>query len=167
MSVIENLISEKNQYELFYNILLSVKSKNPTVKITEDSSKGKFRIESDSISIFKTDNVKTELSSFSIKIERIQVPRLFFKNSYKYIVNLHGDTRTYKSFRTLTFKPELMSERCKKVIEQVFDYLINIDEQMKIEETNQILQDIISDISTTVDKSYKRDNKIDEVLNNN
>jgi hypothetical protein len=43
--------------------------------------------------------------------------------------------------------------------------LYNIEEQRKIEKTNNKIQNIISDISTTIDKSFKRDNKIDEVLN--
>ena len=45
--------------------------------------------------------------------------------------------------------------------------MFNVEEQRKVEQTNNVIKNIINDISTTVDKAYKRDNKIDEVLNNN
>ena len=63
MSVVEKLITEQNQYDLFYNILLSVKSKNPKVTINEeDRSNGKCKLSSSEIPIIKTDDVKSELS---------------------------------------------------------------------------------------------------------
>jgi hypothetical protein len=65
------------------------------------------------------------------------------------------------------FESDLISNRCKKVIGDIFDYLLDIEERKKIEKTNNTIQGIINDISTTVDKAYRRDNKIDEVLNNN
>jgi hypothetical protein len=166
MSVVEKLISEQNQYDLFYNILLSVKSQSPSVSIDEDLSKGKCKLESNSISIIKTNNIKTDMSSFNIKIERELVPRLFSKNTFKYIMSIHGNTRGYSSFNSMYFKSDMISDRCKKIIGDIFDYLIDIDERKKIEKTNNTVLDIISDISTTIDKAYKRDNKIDEVLNN-
>lgn len=66
----------------------------------------------------------------------------------------------------MNFKSEFLSDRCSKIVGDIFDYLFNIDEQRKIERTNNTVLNIISDISTTVDKSFKRDNKIDEVLRN-
>ena len=68
MSVVEKLISEQNQYDLFYNILLSIKSKNPSVSVDEDKSKGRCKLESNSISITKTEDLKTDISSFNIFI---------------------------------------------------------------------------------------------------
>ena len=88
MSVVESLISEQNQHDLFYNILLSVKSKNPSVRVDEEKSKGKCNLESNSISIAKTDDIKTDIASFSIKIEREEIPRLFSKNTYKYNIKI-------------------------------------------------------------------------------
>ncbi len=167
MSVVEKLISEQNQYDLFYNILLSVKSQNPSVSIDENLSKGKCKLESSSISITKTNSVKTEMSSFNIKIEREEVPKLFSKNTYKYSISLHGSTRGYSSFNQIYFKDNMISNKCRKVIGDIFDYLIDIEEKREIEKTNNAILNIINDISTTVDKAYKRDNKIDEVLNNN
>jgi hypothetical protein len=164
MAIVENLISEQNQYDLLYNILLSVKSKNPIVKV--ENRDGKYRLDTGSISIIKTDDVKTDISSFTIRIEREEVKRLFLKNTYNYILRIDGSSRGYSSFDRMSFNSELLSDRCKKVIGDIFDYLFNIDEQRKIEETNNIIQNMINDISTTVDKVYKRDNKIDEVLNN-
>ena len=164
MAIVEKLISDQNLYDLFYNILLSVKSKNPSVQI--DKNDQKYKLETGSISIVKTDDVKTDISSFSIKIEREEVPRLFSKNTYKYIIRIDGNSRGYSSFDRMSFNSELISDRCKKVIGDIFNYLFNIDEQRKIERTNSAIQNIINDISTTVDKAYKRDNKIDEVLNN-
>jgi hypothetical protein len=164
MAIVEKLISEQNKYDLFYNILLSVKSKNPSVQI--DKNEQKYKLETGSISIIKTDDVKTDISSFSIKIEREEVLRFFSKNSYKYIIRIDGSARGYSSFNRMSFNSELLSDRCKKVISNIFNYLLDIDEQRKIEETNGAIQNIINDISTTVDKVYKRDNKIDEVLNN-
>ena len=169
MSVVESLISEQNQYDLFYNILLSVKSKNPSVRVDDDgkgSYKGhKCKLESNSISINKTDDNKTDIASFSIVIEREEIPRLFSKNTYKYNIKIDGSTRGYSNFNRMFFKSEFLSNRCLKVVGDIFDYLFNIEEQRKIEQTNNIVLNIINDISTTVDKSYKRDNKIDEVLN--
>lgn len=165
--IVEKLISEQNQYDLFYNILLSVKSKNPGVKIEEDLSKGKCSLESDSISIMKTDNVKTEISSFNIKIVREEVTHVFSKNTYKYRMSIHGSTRGYSSFNSMYFEHDLISNKSRKVISDIFDYLLDIEERKKIEKTNNTIQGIINDISTTVDKAYRRDNKIDEVLNNN
>lgn len=164
MAIEESLISEQNQYDLFYNILLSVKSKNPSVQI--DKNNQKYKLETGSISIMKTEDVKTDISSFSIKIEREEIPRIFSKNDYKYIIRIDGSARGYSSFNRMSFSSELLSSRCKKVIANIFNYLLDIDEQRKIEETNSAVQNIINDISTTVDKAYKRDNKIDEVLNN-
>ncbi len=164
MAIVENLISEQNQYDLLYNILLSVKSKNPSVQI--DKNDKKYKLETGSISIMKTEDVKTDISSFSIKIEREEIPRIFSKNDYKYIIRIDGSARGYSSFNRMSFNSELLSDRCKKVITNIFNYLLDIDEQRKIEETNGAIQNIINDISTTVDKVYKRDNKIDEVLNN-
>ena len=166
MSIVEKLISEQNQYDLFYNILLSIKSKNPSVSVEEDTSKGLCKLESNSISIMKTDDVKTEISSFNIKIVRELVPKIFSKNTYKYSISINGNTRGYSSFKSMYFKSELLSSRCNKLIADIFDYLFYIEEQRKIDQTNNAIRDIISDISTTVDKAFKRDNKIDEVLNN-
>jgi len=165
MAIVEKLVSEQNQYDLFYNILLSVKSQNPSVSIDEDLSKGICKLESNSISITKSNDIKTDISSFNIKIERREVQRLFSKNIYKYNISIHGNTRGYSSFDRMYFNSELISDRCKKVIGDIFDYLLDIDERKKIEKTNNSILDIINDISTTVDKAYKRDNKIDEVLN--
>lgn len=166
MSVVEKLISEQNQYDLFYNILLSIKSKNPSVSVNEDKSKGKCKLESGSISVIKTDDSKTDISSFSLVIDREEVPKLFSKNTYKYNIRIDGNNRGYSSFNRMNFGSELMSSRCSKVIGDIFDYLFDIEEQRKIDQTNNAIKDIISDISTTVDKAFKRDNKIDEVLNN-
>ena len=164
----ESLISEQNQFDLFYNILLSVKSKNPSVRVDEELSKGKCKLESNTISIPRSDNAKTEIDSFSVIIEREEIPRLFSKNTYKYSIKIDGSTRGYaRRFDRMYFKSELLSNRCAKVIGEIFDYLYSSEEQRKINETNSTILDIISDISTTVDKAYKRDNKIDEVLNNN
>ena len=164
MAIVEKLISEQNKYDLFYNILLSVKSKNPGVQI--DKNDQKYKLETGSISITKTEDVKTDVASFSIKIEREEIPRIFSKNSYKYIIRIDGNSRGYSSFNRMSFNSEFLSDRCKKVIANIFNYLLDIDEQRKIEQTNSTVQNIINDISTTVDKAYKRDNKIDEVLNN-
>lgn len=167
MSVVERLISEQNQYDLFYNILLSIKSKNPKVTINEENlSNGKCKLSSDNISIIKSNDVKTELSTFYVQIERIEKQRLFLKNEYKYSITINGGTRGYSSFPKINFKSNL-SMRCNKIIGDIFDYLYDIEQQRKINETNNTIKDIIYDISTTVDKAYKRDNKIDEVLNNN
>ena len=166
MSIVEKLISEQNQYDLFYNILLSIKSKNPSVSVEEDTSKGLCKLESNSISIMKTHDVKTEISSFNIKIVRELVPKIFSKNTYKYSISINGNTRGYSSFKSMYFKSELLSSRCNKLIADIFDYLFDIEEQRKIDQTNNAIRDIISDISTTIDKAFKRDNKIDEVLNN-
>lgn len=167
MSIVEKLISEQNQYDLFYNILLSIKSKNPSVSVEEDTSKGLCKLESNSISIMKTNDVKTEISSFNIKIVRELVPKMFSKNTYKYSISINNSYMyNYSSFKSMYFKSELLSSRCNKLIADIFDYLFDIEEQRKIDQTNNAIRDIISDISTTVDKAFKRDNKIDEVLNN-
>jgi hypothetical protein len=166
MAIVEKLISEQNQYDLFYNILLSIKSKNPSVSVEEDTSKGLCKLESNSISIIKSNDIKTDMSSFKINIERELVPKLFSKNTYKYSISINGSTRGYSSFKSMYFKSELLSSRCNKSIGDIFDYLFDIEEQRKIDQTNNAIRDIISDISTTVDKAFKRDNKIDEVLNN-
>ena len=167
MSIVEKLITEQNQYDLFYNILLSVKSKNPSVVVDEELSKGICKLESTSIPIAKTDDVKSEMSSFSISIKRERIPKIFSKDKYKYDVKIDGSNRGYSSFKRMYFNSDSISDRCSKVIGDIFDYLLDIDERKKIEKTNNTVLDIISDISTTIDKSYRRDNKIDEVLNNN
>ena len=51
------------------------------------------------------------------------------------------------------------------IIEKIYDFLIDLERNKKIEETNQTLESIISDISTTIEKKYKRDETIDEILN--
>jgi hypothetical protein len=162
----ESLISEQNQYDLFYNILLSVKSKNPHVRIEEEQSSGKCKLHAGSISISSSNDNKTDMSSYSIIINREEVVRLFSKNTYKYSISIEGNTRGYSDFKKLFFRHQTLSTRCTKVIGDIYDYLCDIEEQRKISETNNNIMDIIHDISTTVDKAYRRDNKIDEVLNN-
>ena len=142
MAIVEKLISEQNQYDLFYNILLSIKSKNPSVSVEEDTSKGLCKLESNSISIMKTHDVKTEISSFNIKIVRELVPKIFSKNTYKYSISINGNTRGYSSFKSMYFKSELLSSRCNKLIADIFDYLFDIEEQRKIDQTNNAIRDI-------------------------
>jgi len=165
MAIVEKLVSEQNQYDLFYNILLSVKSKNPSVSIEREKG-GKYKLKTQGISIMRTEDVNTDISSFSIEIEREEISRLFSKNDYKYIIRIDGSSRGYSSFDKMSFNSELIPGRCKKVISSIFNYLLDIDEQRKIEETKSSVKNIINVISTTVDKAHKRDNKIDEVLNN-
>lgn len=165
MEIEESLISEQNQYDLFYNILLSVKSKNPNVKIEEDEKSSKVKLGIYSISLDPKNN-KTDLTSYSINIDREEIIRLFSKNTYAYNISIEGSTRGYSNFKKLYFRHQTLSSRCGKLIGDIFDYLYNIEEQRKINETNNSIMDIIHDISTTVDKAFRRDNKIDEVLNN-
>ena len=89
------------------------------------------------------EDVKTDISSFSIKIEREEIPRIFSKNDYKYIIRIDGSARGYSSFNRMSFNSELLSDRCKKVITNIFNYLLDIDEQRKIEQTNNTIQNII------------------------
>jgi hypothetical protein len=161
MGIVESLVSEKNQYDLFVSILLSIKSKNPTVSVENEDKGSKCKLETGRISIGQT---SSEFSSYSIKIDRVEVPRLFSKNTYKYNFYIDGNKGSYSDTK-LYFKSELLSSRCVNIISDIFNYLYNIEEQRKIEKTNNKIQNIISDISTTIDKSFKRDNKIDEVLN--
>jgi hypothetical protein len=161
----ESLISEQNQYDLFYNILLSVKSKNPNVKIEEETNTRKVKLNMYSISL-NPNGIKTDMSSYSINIEREETIRFFSKNTYTYNISIEGSTRGYSNFKRLHFRHQKLSSRCSNVIGDIFDYLYNIEEQRKVNETNDGIMDIIHDISTTIDKAYKRDNKIDEVLNN-
>ena len=168
--VVESLISEKNLYDLLYNILLSIKSNNPTVHISDGSSikPSKIKLESGNILIPKAVDNKTDISSFSVIIEREEVSRLFSRNTYKYNIriNFRGGGNYSNSNEVMYFKSEVLSDRCSKVVGNIFDYLFNIDDQRKIERTNNKVLNIISDISITVDKLFKRDNKIDEVLKN-
>lgn len=140
--IVENLISEQNQYDLFYNILLSVKSKNPSVRVEKDD-RGKCKLDMSGISIDRTENNKTEISSFSITIERFEVPRLFRANDYRYDLTISPSTRGYSSFNKLFFKSELLSDRCSNIIKQTFEYLSNIEEKRRIEKTNNTVLDII------------------------
>mgnify|MGYP003337207379 FL=1 len=164
----EKFISEQNQYDLFYNILLSVKSKNPHVRMENDEKNHKCKLETGSISIKPTNSGNSsELSSYSIIVEREEVHRLFTKNSYKYFLHIEGSARNSYNNTRLNFYSKSVSNRCQEIISEIFNYLFNVEEQRKIEKTNSSIKDIIGDISTTVDVSYKRDNKIEEVLNNN
>lgn len=161
MELEKDLITIENSKKLLNNILLSIKSsKDVRCEIGFVEAKNRDREHS----IVKTNSISTNhedrkrISSFSIYIKRFDKRRWFGKTEYEYELNLLGGDRGYDKF-------EVSIDTHQNIIQKIYDFLIDLERNKKIEETNQTLESIISDISTTIEKKYKRDETIDEILN--
>ena len=154
-------ITKENSKKLLNEILLSLKS-NEDLRLRDDkiyeskSDKVVHEISTYSINI-KSNNDNT-INSYSLTIKKWEIIR-WFRTVPAFSIKIDTSAPRFKNDHELEFEDH------QNIIKEIYDYLINIEENRRIEEVNKTLNSIISDISTTVDKSYRRDETIDEILN--
>jgi hypothetical protein len=162
MKLNKDFITE-NSKKLLESILLSIKSSEGT-RLTENCDKeGKNR----SFHYIETNEIRTKrlegsiISGFSISINRFEEHKWFSPNVYNYELSLNTlNDRGYSNN-----KYESLINSNQDLIEKIYNFLIDLERNKKIEEQNQTLEKIIGDISTTIEKKYRRDETINEILN--
>ena len=159
MRLNKDFITKENSKKLLDSILLSLKSSentrllNNSEKKSENNSRMFQCIETNVINTKNTD--RKLISSFSISINRYEVPRWFKPCQYRYELEFTSDHHKY----------ETLVDTNQYIIVKIYDFLIDLERNKKIEETNQTLEKIIGDISTTIEKKYRRDETINQILN--
>ena len=155
------LIKEENALILLDKINNSIKSRLSNMTIVKEEKDGiKFSTQ-----------IGVELKS-SISYSRdvthyynIEVTRNtygFFSTKYIYSIYINIIRKDYND--DIHIKGN-MSINIKDKIANIWNTLSTADEQKEIEKSNKRVNEVILDISTTVDKSFDRDGKLDEILN--
>jgi len=164
MELNKDFITNENSKKLLDSILLSIKSSEGTRLIKNEVKEVQH---SRNYQFIETNDIRTKkeeesiISGFSISINRFEVPRWFSPNDYRYELSLNTmNDRGYSST-----KYETMINSHQEIIEKIYNFLIDLERNKKIEETNKTLETIIGDISTTIEKKYRRDETINEILN--
>lgn len=158
MKIETKYLSKENSKKLLNEVLLSLKSKSdqPIVRRYEtDKSNNKeiHEIHTNSISVCTGD-----VRSFNLTIKKWDNVR-WFKLIPNFIIDISIEGRSYGD----NFELEIVDNQ--EIIKEIYQYLIDFEESRKREEANKKISSIIGDISTTVDRSYRRDETIDEILN--
>lgn len=164
MKLNKDFITEENSKKLLDSILLSIKSSEGTRLITNEEKESK---NNRNYQFIETNDIRTKkeegsiISGFSVSINRFEEHRWFSPNVYKYELSLSTmNDRGYSST-----KYETLINNHQEIIEKIYNFLIDLERNKKIEETNKTLETIIGDISTTIEKKYRRDETINEILN--
>ena len=92
----------------------------------------------------------------SLKIKRKE--RGVFRTKYKYEIDLSLKKGTYDQI-------DISDTENIDKIGRIFDFLINVDYQKKKKETDGYIDTLIVDLDKTIGLAYKRDDKIDSLLN--
>lgn len=160
MKIETKYISKENSKKLLNEVLLSLKSKSdePIVRryenyTNESNNKEIHEIHTNSISVC-TDDIR----SFNLRIKKWDNFR-WFKLIPNFIIDISIEGRSYGD----NFELEIVDNQ--EIIKEIYQYLIDFEESRKREEANKKISSIIGDISTTVDRGYRRDETIDEILN--
>lgn len=81
----------------------------------------------------------------------------FFRTKYKYEIDLSLKKGTYDQI-------DISDTENIDKIGKIFDFLMNIDYQKKKKETDGYIDTLIVDLDKTIGLAYKRDDKIDSLL---
>jgi len=154
-------ITKENSKKLLNEILLSIKSQSDlrladNSIYTNKSDKQIHEIKTNSIITSTSD--KESIRSFRVSIKKWDTIK-WFRRVPQFSITIKTEARPYNSDH------EIDLDDSQELIREIYQYLINIEENRIMEETNKKLSSIINDISTTVDKSYRRDETINEILN--
>jgi hypothetical protein len=154
-------ITKENSKKLLNEILLSIKSTEDLRLRDEETYKSKSDKEIHEIRTYSIDvksGDENVINGYSLKIKKWETIR-WFRTVPVFSLKIDTSAPRYKN------EHELEIEDHQDIIKEIYDYLINIEENRREEEANKTLSSIINDISTTVDRSYRRDETIDEILN--
>lgn len=156
MKIEERYISDKNIKKLMSEVLLSVKSSN--VKITNnEETKEKSGLLVHNISAKK----RTPNAEYEISIKKWDVIS-WFRRLPEFLI----EVKYWKGYDDVYIKIDVpVRNENHSIVNSIYNHLTNLDENNKIDEVNSKLENIISDISTSVDKKYRRDDTINEILN--
>lgn len=81
----------------------------------------------------------------------------FFRTKYKYEIDLSLKKGTYDQI-------DISDTENIDKIGKIFDFLMNVDYQKKKKETDECIDKLIVDLDKTIGLAYKRDDKIDSLL---
>jgi len=161
MKIDAKYLTKENSKKLLNEIFLSIKSNNKVGLSNEQTYKNKSDKEIHEIVTYPINintNDKDSIRSFSLSIKKWNTVR-WFKLVPKFSLTINTDARSYGN----NYEIEIDDEQ--ELINEIYHYLIDIEENKKKEDANKKLSSIIGDISTTVDRSYRRDETLDEILN--
>lgn len=159
----EKYITENNLIELLNNVLYSIKS-SEKIHINRFTNKENNLVISTGVIYLDKGTCNYDRSCYSVHIREIIKSRIFKPDKKSYNLRLEF---TNIGTKNIEFNSDLVSLKAELIIKNIFNTLDNIETENKKKETNSTIEDIITKISKTVNKSYKRDDKINEVLNNN
>jgi len=165
MELNKDFITKENSKKLLDSILLSIKSSENTRLI--ENGKKEAKNSSRTFHYIETNTIKTKrlegsiISGFSVSINKFTETKWFSPDVYKYELTLiTTNERGYNSD-----KYESLITSNQELIEKIYNFLIDVERNKKIEEQNKTLEKIIGDISTTIEQKYRRDETINEILN--
>lgn len=161
MKIDAKYFTKENSKKLLNEIFLSIKSNNKVGLSNEQTYKNKSDREIHEIVTYPINintNDKDSIRSFSLSIKKWNTVR-WFKLVPKFLLSIKTESRSYGN----NYEIEIDDEQ--ELINEIYHYLIDIEENKKKEDANKKLSSIIGDISTTVDRSYRRDETLDEILN--
>jgi len=161
MKIDAKYLTKENSKKLLNEIFLSIKSNNKVGLSNEQTYKNKSDKEIHEIVTYPINintNDKDSIRSFSLSIKKWNTVR-WFKLVPKFLLSIKTEARSYGN----NYEIEIDDEQ--ELINEIYHYLIDIEENKKKEDANKKLSSIIGDISTTVDRSYRRDETLDEILN--
>ena len=98
---------------------------------------------------------KSSYNKVSLKIRRQDSG--FFRTKYEYEIDLSLRKGTYDQI-------DISDTENTDKIAKIFDFLMDIDYQKKKKETDEYIDDIIGDLDNTIGLAYKRDDKINSLL---
>ncbi len=156
MTIDNNYISKEMSKKILTEILLSIKSSN-----TKIHSKGSEIKNDRKINWIVTDSIRiTDASntiSYTLRINHWNKFSFFMKIN-KYDIKIETTGKSYSEDHIISIDNDDL------LIGEIYNLLNNLDDIRTKEKINNTLENIISDISTSVDKSYRRDETIDEIL---
>lgn len=138
-------VSDDNIKLLLNNVLMSLKSNNYDLTINGN--------EIDITSI----RLKNDVSFYYFNI--IKINKKFFWQKTRFIMNL----KIKKSF----VHENIDITKNQLIIKEIYDFLIEQEENKNKIKTNTKIESIIDDISSSIDIKYKRDDKITKIINKN
>lgn len=155
------LIKEENVLILLDKINNSIKSHLINTTILKEEKDGvKFSTQI-GVDIIKSDrSYNRDTNYYNIEVTRNTYG--FFSTKYIYSIYINIIRKDYND--DIHIKGN-MSINIKDKIANIWNTLSTADEQKEIEKSNKRVNEVILDISTTVDKSFDRDGKLEEILN--
>lgn len=137
--------------------LLAIKSEaDLSIHSLSVVNKDKDKIELKELKLGTTSSVYNPgYNRVSLEIKRRE--RGVFRTSYEYEIDLSLKKGTYDQI-------DISDTENIDKIGKIFDFLMNVDYQKKKKETDEYIDTLIVDLDKTIGLAYKRDDKIDSLL---